>query len=1087
MKRIKEKFISRKGMKRAEIFFGVLLILALLLQPCLAVLTPNYLAKNQAGKPLDSPGFNKYGKTLAYGDYLLLNDKTWTPGSVGEGINKWKWTLTPSDPVYPPIIIEKVYGIDSDQNASFGPFPITNDVTDTYILNLTVTDDTYSVDYSPDDMVYQVSDHREFLSVDYEAIPAYHDRTPTNPNGTITFRDLSYSYLDPMIYTTEWWWKWTDLTTGVSKTLSGQDHFKEDMTDTDFMVNLTVNNSQGNLVSITGITPIPPDHVYPIANFSVIPMSGVAPLEIGITDQALSMVNYTISDVPLSYNYTVWNDTGVNVFGKEFTTKNFNVTLSDPGIYNITQNVTNSFGVSDESTVGDIVVALPDGPIVNFSASVREGLAPLNVTLIDKSTGVKPFICNWTIGNATWNSTKIDDNPQFNLTYSGSYWVKLNVTDKNGLQNEITWLNFITVGPQKYPIAAFTAVPNKGPYPLNVSFIDQSVLDPDLLATGVPVKYHWTFDDGSEVFIPNPQHTFTSAKDYNVTLYVKHGETPGSVKSTSKYINVTEPSDAGINFTWVQEYGKTAYSVVLIPLGITADWKVNWHVEKDGIPYYPVDSLVFTPRYDLPETGIYTVTMTASRPDGYTTGSKTQQMEIFPNVPPSPEITMESPFDSGKYWAYAFAGDSIQFWSNASNSMEDSWLWDFGDNSSSPLRSPVHSYNAPGLYTVTLKASNVKGETSADINQLPYVPYGVVDMYNVWILNDVVVIPSADPTSGTMPLDVKFDTQVSINGKSDTESRKYIEKWYWDFDAYSTQGSSIEESPTYTYNEPGTFYPGVWVQLINDYWYWRGPWFVDTITVSPDPLINCSFTEEEIDRIGTYGYSYKFMDTSKSYVSSIVSWDWDFGDGSPNSTEPAPTHLFKEPGIYTVTLTVVDGAYNSDTFSKPIIVGAGSTGLSASFTSSVDGGLAPLGVQFVDTSSGNPISYLWDFDDGTTSTEKDPYHAFSSIGTYHVILTITGNTGDTSQFSKDIRVVDKNIISRFIAEFPNYPDLHVVQFYDQSYAPAGITTWNWKFGDGGTANTKDPLYTYSVSGSFKPTLTVSNGYWSNTSSKEFYI
>jgi PKD repeat protein len=1082
MKRIKEMFLSRKETKRAEIILGVLLTLALLLQPCLAVLTPNYIAMTQVGRPLDSPGVCGLGDTLAYGDFLFLNDTTWTPGSVGETIASWKWNLTnlsdPTDSV-----------VKNERNVSFGPFIKDGN---SYLLNLTVTASDANK-YSPTDMVYQVSDNRVFVSANYSTVPAYDNRTLLNPNGTITFWDESYSILDPMSYISDWWWRWTDLTTGVTKTLSGQDHFTEDMTDTEIMVNLTVRTSQGNLVSVTDITPIPPDDVYPIANFSVIPKSCVAPLEIGITDQALSMVNYTVSDVPLSYNYTIWNAADVNVFGTEFTTKNLNVTLPDPGVYHVIQNVTNSFGVSDEYTVGDIVVALPDGPIVNFSASVREGLAPLNVTLIDQTTGVKPFTYRWIIGNGTWASQpKTNDNPQFNLTYSGKYWVNLTVTDKNGRFNTLKRDDFITVGPQKYPIAAFTAVPMKGTYPLNVSFIDQSVLDPDLLATGVPVRYHWTFDDGGEEFIKNPTHIFTKKGDYNVTLYVSHGDLPGSVQSTSKYINVYEPSDSGINFTWVQEYGKTAYSAVLIPLGITADWTVNWIVEKDGVPYYPVDPLAFTPRYDLPETGVYTVTMTASRPDGYTTGAKTQQMEIFPNVPPSPEITMESPFDSGKYWAYAFAGDSIQFWSNASNSMEDSWYWDFGDTYTSNLRSPVHSYNAPGLYTVTLKASNVKGETSADINQLPYIPYGVVDMYNVWILNDVVVIPSADPTSGTMPLKVKFDAQVSINGKSDTESRKYIDKWYWDFDVYSTQGSSIEESPTYTYNEPGTFYPGVWVQLINDYWYWRGPWSVDTITVSPDPLITCSFTEEEIDRIGTYGYSYKFMDTSKSYVSSIVSWDWDFGDGSPNSTEPAPTHLFKELGIYTVTLTVMDGAYNSDTYSKSIAVGAGSTGISASFTTDVDGGLAPLGVQFFDTSSGNPISYNpisyhWDFDDGITSTEKDPYHVFSSIGTYHVFLTITGNTGDISQVSKDIRVVDKNIISRFIAEFPNYPNLRVVQFYDQSNAPAGITTWNWKFGDGGTANTKDPLYTYSGSGSFKPTLTVSNGYWSNTSSKEFYI
>ncbi|HOJ97336.1 MAG TPA: hypothetical protein PK024_10940, partial [Methanospirillum sp.] len=327
MKRKKENLYSQKGIKKAEIFLGVLLVLALLLQPCLAVLSPNYTAKNQAGRPLNSPGVSSFGTTLAYEDFLFLNDTTWVPESYGETILDWRWSLT-------NLSNFTDFTINNDQNATFGPFVADGN---SYRLNLTV----YASDgsqYSPTEMVYQVSDNRNFISVDYDAVPAYDDRTPTNPNGTITFRDLSYSYLDPMVKTTEWWWKWTDLSTGISKTLSGQDHFTEDMSDTDFMVNLTVNNSLGNLVSITDITSIPPDKVYPIANFSVIPKSGVAPLEIGITDQALSMVNYTVSDVPLSYNYTILNNTGVNVFGKEFKTKNLNVMLPDPGVYRVIQN-----------------------------------------------------------------------------------------------------------------------------------------------------------------------------------------------------------------------------------------------------------------------------------------------------------------------------------------------------------------------------------------------------------------------------------------------------------------------------------------------------------------------------------------------------------------------------------------------------------------------------------------------------------------------------------------------------------------------------------------------------------------------------
>lgn len=996
MKRIKERFLSRKGTKRTEIFLGVLITLAPLLQPCLAVLTPNYIAMNQADKRLNNPGVSGFGNTLAYGDFLFVNDTTWSPGSTGETITSWKWNLSnlsdPSD-----------FVLKSDRNASFGPFVKDSS---SYLLNLTVTASDSST-YSPPDMVYQVSDHRSFVSVYYTAVPAYDDRGPANPNGTITFWDESYPILDPMISITEWWWKWTDLSTGVSKSISGQDHFTEDMTDTEFMVNLTVNNSQGNCVSITDITNIPPDNVYPIANFSVIPKNGVLPLEVGITDQALSMVNYTLSDVPLSYNYTVWNETGENVFGTEFNTKNANVTLTDPGVYRIIQNVTNSFGKTDDFSVDDIIVSPPGGPIANFSASVREGLAPLNVTLIDQTIGIGPYKYDWKIGNSSGivgDSTI--NNPQFALQYPGKYWINLSVTDPYGFDFE-NKTDFITVGVEKYPKAAFTAVPMNGSYPLNVSFIDQSVLDPDLLATIGPANYTWTFDDGGESHLQNPTHLFTSARDYTVSMNLSHGVLQAG--PATQTIHVYEPSDSGINFTWVQEYGKTAYSTVLIPLGITADWTLNWVVEKDGTIYSPVDSSAFTPRYDLPETGEYSVTMTASK-DGFTSVGKNQQMEVFPNVPPSPEITMESPFDSDTYSAYAFAGDPIQFWSNRNDSMEDSWEWDFGDNSSSSLRSPVHSYNAPGLYTVTLKASNVKGETAADINQLPYIPYTVLDTYNVWILNDIIVSPTAAyPPSRNMPLEVQFDAIVNVSEKSDPESRKYIDRWYWDFDKYSIQGSSSEERPTFTYYDPGIYTPVVWVQLINDYWgMWRGPFELPPIHVLSNTPIKPGFTYEEIDRTGTYGYSYKFMDRSKSYTygSPIDGWSWDFGDRTLPATEPAPTHLFKEPGSYTVTLTVWDSAApipNTAKTSKIVTISDNSVTYPIPlFTADVQSGSVPLTVHFSDQSQGDIVQWNWNFGDGLMSHEshdQNPTHHYLLPGVYDVSLEVIDSTNGRGEIT----------------------------------------------------------------------------------------
>ncbi len=65
----------------------------------------------------------------------------------------------------------------------------------------------------------------------------------------------------------------------------------------------------------------------------------------------------------------------------------------------------------------------------------------------------------------------------------------------------------------------------------------------------------------------------------------------------------------------------------------------------------------------------------------------------------------------------------------------------------------------------------------------------------------------------------------------------------------------------------------------------------------------------------------------------------------------------------------------------------------ANFTATPTTGAAPLNVQFTDTSTGAPTSWLWDFGDGTTATVQNPNHAYAEAGTYDVTLTATSLAG----------------------------------------------------------------------------------------------
>ena len=60
-------------------------------------------------------------------------------------------------------------------------------------------------------------------------------------------------------------------------------------------------------------------------------------------------------------------------------------------------------------------------------------------------------------------------------------------------------------------------------------------------------------------------------------------------------------------------------------------------------------------------------------------------------------------------------------------------------------------------------------------------------------------------------------------------------------------------------------------------------------------------------------------------------------------------------------------------------------------------GNVPLTVEFSDTSTGDNLTYLWDFGDGQKSTEQNPNHEYAASGQYRVTLTTTNNYGSDTK------------------------------------------------------------------------------------------
>lgn len=157
----------------------------------------------------------------------------------------------------------------------------------------------------------------------------------------------------------------------------------------------------------------------------------------------------------------------------------------------------------------------------------------------------------------------------------------------------------------------------------------------------------------------------------------------------------------------------------------------------------------------------------------------------------------------------------------------------------------------------------------------------------------------------------------------------------------------------------------------------------------------------------------------------------------------------------------------------------------ANFSMDHQTGLAPLTVNFTDTSTGTPTSWLWEFGDGSASTSQNPSHVFSE-GIWQVRLTATNVLGSTS--------ITQTVAATSILSLPTSPPLAsftadhyigmaalLVAFTDTS--TGSPTSWAWDFGDGNTSSSESPSHSFAAIGVYTVKLTATNSIGSTTATK----
>jgi len=400
-------------------------------------------------------------------------------------------------------------------------------------------------------------------------------------------------------------------------------------------------------------------------------------------------------------------------------------------------------------------------------------------------------------------------------------------------------------------------------------------------------------------------------------------------------------------------------------------------------------------------------------------------------------------------------GGSVNFYDQSTNN-PTSWSWDFGDGGTSTSQNPSYQYNVTGTFTVSLTVSNIHGQDT--YTRSDYITAGEA--------------PEVEFTSSETTVNLGESIQFT------DESTNNPTSWRWDFGdgEFSTQ-----QNPTYTYSNPGTY--TVILIAMNDFGS-NHETKTDYITVEPvgiAPVAEFSGSPRTIsEREGVV-----FYDQS---TNNPTYWLWDFGDGSTVEAINV-THVYQNPGVYTVTLTVSND-YGTDSETKVDYITVEPEGYppEADFTVSDQTITEGQTVQFTDQSTNNPASWSWNFGDGGTSTESDPSHQYNTPGTYTVTLTATNAHGSDSETKVDYITVDPEgypPVAEFTASETTITEGETVVFTDQS--TNSPTSWSWDFGDGGTSTQQNPSHPYDTPGTYTVTLTATNAHGSDSEIKSGYI
>jgi len=524
------------------------------------------------------------------------------------------------------------------------------------------------------------------------------------------------------------------------------------------------------------------------------------------------------------------------------------------------QNVEHTYKQAGVYNVKLTVVDGTNGSYAEYMQQVKIGTitctAEAKYTYFVQTENNTVSFADQSVGNLTtwyWNfgdgQTSQEVSPEHTFAEAGYYLVTLSVKDNvNGCAD--VYYEFILVG-QVECIARFD------------SKIDQSNLKVEFFneSEAVNAAYFWYFGDGNYSEEAEPVHIFSKPGYYQVSLAVI-GQNGVCSDYTTEFIQVGK-IECSAAFEYAVDF--TNNTVTFIPTSIGNATKYQW-LFGDG-SY----STVPQAEYQYPKPGYYIVSLMTF--DEQTACSDKSEQIILVS---QEGIDCQADF----YYQPNMSNRTVAFKDN-SQGTGLSYIWDFGDGSTSDQKNPAHQYTQGGYHNVCLTVTNASGISNMNCQQ---------------------VLVSDEEATNCLANFIYQVSEGSSSAKFIDKSVGQISKWSWEFG--DTQISD-QQNPLHQYGDTAFYVVKLAVETSSG----CRSVFVDMVGVgTKSKTMKAGFAnEQDTANSKPSGYPVDYYGTGNGNKSKTK---WTFGatkaSDNTNTTTLTPTYVYAAPGNYNVCLEISD-------------------------------------------------------------------------------------------------------------------------------------------------------------------------------------